>query len=183
MRPATMRLAALLLLLTASLCSHQASTRGWGEGLGSDGTRYRLSPNGISHLTPDGSALARCRWFPLHGTDPLCQAAPGAESRYQRLTYAYPALQGGAWLSFLAMLVLTLAGPQASILIRSLAIFGTLTAILGTLLVLGSAPSAVAVLMGLSFGFGGPGLVMGLIAPVAAATAALLIPSAPPRGG
>ena len=182
MRPTTIRLAALLLLLTAALCGHQASTRGWGEGLGSDGTRFRLSPNGISHRAADGSALASCRWFPLHGTDPLCQAAPGAESRFQRLTYAYPALQGGAWLSFLAMLILTLAGPQASTLIRSLTVLGTLATILGTLLVFGGAPSAVAALAGLRFGFGGPGLIMGLGAAVAAAAAVFLIPSAPPRG-
>lgn len=182
MSPATIRLPALLLLLTAALCSHQASTRGWGEGLASDGVRVVLSPNGISHRTADGSALASCRWFPLHGTDPLCQAAAGSESRLQRLTYAYPALQAGAWLSFLAMLILMLAGPQASTLIRSLIFLGTLATILGTLLVFGSAPSAVAALAGLKFGFGGPGLVMGLVATGAAAAAAFLIPSPPPRG-
>jgi hypothetical protein len=182
MSPATIRLPALLLLLTAALCSHQASTRAWGEGLGTDGTRFRLFPNGISHRAADGSALASCRWFPLHGTDPLCQAAAGAESRFQRLTYAYPSLQGGAWLSFLAMLILTLAGPQASTLIRSLTAIGTLATILGTLLVFGSAPTAVAALAGLTFRFGGPGLVMGLVSAAAAAAAALLIPSAPPRG-
>lgn len=177
------RLTAIALLLTAALCAHQASTRRWGEAFGSDSTRYRLAPNGIAHLGADGSALATCRWFPLHGTDPLCQAAPGAESRFQRLTYAYPALQSGAWLSFLAMLVLTLAGPQASTLIRILAGLATTACILGITLVLSGAPGGAASLVGLPFGFGGTGLVLAAIAPVVALAASLLVPSAATRAG
>jgi hypothetical protein len=169
----------LLLLLAAALCSHQGSTLGWGDGLGPDGTRFRLAPNGISHLATDGSPLDTCHWFPLHGTDPLCQAAPGAEPRYQQLTYAYPALQGGAWLSFLAMLVTTLAGTQAATLTRVLAALATVSAAGGILLVLSSAPSAAAALASLPFGFGGPGVVLAVLGAVAALAATLLIPSPP----
>jgi hypothetical protein len=174
------RLPAILLLLAAALCSHQASTRGWGDAAGPDGTRYRLAPNGLTHLAGDGSALAACRWFPLRGTDPLCQAAAGAESPFQRLTYAYPALQSGAWLSFLAMLVLTLAGPAAAKLCRGLATLATVATLLGVWLVLGHI-SAPAALVALPFGFGGAGLVLAAIAPAASIAGGLLIPAAPPR--
>jgi len=183
MSPAVRRLSAIALLLTAALCAHQASTRGWGSALGPDSTRYRLAPNGIAHLAADGSTLATCRWFPLHGADPLCQAASGAEPRFQRLTYAYPALQSGAWLSFLAMLVLALAGPQASRLIRTLAALATGASMLGILLVLSGAPAGAAALVGLSFGFGGTGLILAIVAPIAALAAGLLIPATAARAG
>lgn len=181
--PSVARIAAIVLLLIAALCAHQASTRAWGEGLGTDATRYRLAPNGISHLAPDGSSLASCRWFPLHGNDPLCQAAPGAESGYQRLTYAYPALQFGAWMAFLAMLVLTLAGPQASRLIRILAGLAVAATLLGLALVLSGAPAGSAVLSQLSFGFGGIGLVLAAMAPVAALAGGVLVPTSAARAG
>jgi hypothetical protein len=176
-------LTAIVLLLTAALCAHQASTRGWGDALGADSTLYRLAPNGIVHLAADGSTLESCRWFPLHGTNPLCQAASGAEHRFQRLTYAYPALQSGAWLSFLAMLVLTLAGPQASRLTRTLAFLATLGSLLGIALVVSGAPTGAAALAGLSFKFGGTGLVLAVIAPVGALAAGLLVPSTRARAG
>ncbi len=181
MSPSSTRLSAILLLLTAALCAHQASTRSWGDATGADSTRYRLAPNGITHLATDGSTLATCRWFPLQGTDPLCQAAAGAEPRFQRLTYAYPALQSGAWLSFLAMLVLTLAGPQASRLTRVLTALATVAFLLGIVLVFSAVPAGAAALAGLSFGFGGTGLILAFVAPVAAVAAGLLIPSAPAR--
>jgi hypothetical protein len=183
MSPSIARLTAIVLLLIAALSAHQASTRGWGDALGADSTRYRLAPNGIAHLAADGSSLASCRWFPLHGTDPLCQAAPGSEPRFQRLTFAYPSLQFGAWMAFLAMLVLTLAGPQASRLIRTLAVLAVAASTLGIALVLSGAPAGAAALSGLSFGFGGTGLVLAVIAPVVALAGGLLIPSTAPRAG
>lgn len=181
MSPSIARLAAIVLLLTAALCAHQASTRGWGDAFGADSTRYRLAPNGIAHLAADGTSLATCRWFPLHGSDPLCRAASGAEPRYQRLTYAYPALQFGAWMAFLAMLVLTLAGPQASRLVRTLAVLAVASSLLGIALVLSGAPAGAAALSGLSFGFGGTGLTLAVIASVVAFAGGLLIPSTPAR--
>lgn len=177
MRPSVTRLSAILLLLTAALCSHQASTRRWGDAVGPEGARLRLAPNGISRVAADGSLLASCRWFPLHGNDPLCQAASGGESRFQRLTYAYPALQTGAWLSFLAMIVLTLAGPQASGLTRTLAALAAAATTLGILLVVSSAPAAAA-LAGLRFGLGGPGLFLAVAAPAADLAGGLLISTA-----
>ncbi len=181
--PSIARIAAIVLLLIAALCAHQASTRGWGEASGADATRYRLAPNGISHLAADGTSLATCRWFPLHGTDPLCQAAPDAAPRYQRLTYAYPTLQFGAWMAFLAMLVLTLAGPQASRLIRILAGLSVAATALGLGLVLSGAPAGSAALSQLSFGFGGIGLILAVIAPVVGLVGGLLVPTTAARAG
>ena len=172
------RLTAILLLLIAAICSHESSVRGWGEAPGPGNTRYRLAPNGLEQLpATEGPALAACHWFPLRGTDPLCQAAAGFEPQFLRLTYAYPALQAGAWLSFLAMVVVLLAGPPAATFTRGVVALGTLSLFLGIGLVVRGGPSAVRSLVSLPFGFGGPGLVLGAIAPVLSIAAGWLLPS------
>jgi hypothetical protein len=184
MRTTSRRLAAIVLLLIAAICSHQASIRGWGGAPGPQTTRYTLAPNGMRQLPATGGpALVTCRWFPLRGTDPLCQAAPGEEGRFSRLTYSYPALQAGAWLSFLAMLTLLLAGTQAAGFTRGLAVLGTLAICAGIALVFAAGPGAVQALASRTFAFGGPGLVLGAIAPVLAIAAATLVPSAAPHAG
>ncbi len=184
MSPSFRRLSALVLLLAAAVCAHQASTRGWGEAQGPDHLHYRLAPNGLSQFPDSGNAAAvSCRWFPLRGTDQLCQAAPGQESRFTRLTYAYPALQAGAWLSFLATVIILLAGPPAASFTRTVVALAAIVSVLGAGFVLSGAPAAVGALAGLPFAFGGPGLVLGILAPVLAAFGGWLTPTPPPRAG
>lgn len=181
MASSSRRLTAIALLLLAAISAHRASVLGWGDAAAPDGTRYRLAPNGLVHLpTGPGAPLSACRWFPLRGTDPLCQATSGAAPRFTRLTYAYPTLQAGAWLSFLGMMILVLAGPPANTLIRITVGLGVAALLGGIALMLDGAPSSVQALAPLAFRYGGTGLTLGVAAPVLALLAALCIP---PSGG
>jgi hypothetical protein len=180
--PSNRRLAAILLLLAAAFCSHRASTLTWGEAQAPQQIRYRLAANGMAKLAgPGDTLLDTCHWFPLRGTDPLCQAAPGQERRFTRLTYAYPALQAGAWLSFLATVVLLLAGPPAATFTRAVVALATIATVLGSVLVVADAPAAVLVLGELPFSYGGPGPLLGGLAPLLATTGGWLVPGLPTR--
>jgi hypothetical protein len=80
-------------LLIAAAALFDASTLGWGGADAPDGTRYKASPVGLSHvLSPHQpvSPTVDCRWHLTSGDADLCAMAPGAEGEYRQLRAVFP---------------------------------------------------------------------------------------------
>lgn len=173
MKSQTRRVLSAAALFLSALAVQQAATAPWGEGSAPDGTRFRLSPIGLSHVvTPQdpGAPTVECRWWPRIGEASLCAPAPGGERAYARLRLAYPALQVALWLSIAALLLQALRIPRAPIahVALSTAPFALLASAI--LIVTRSGPEALAVLQGVRLRFDSLGFA--LAAGAAALTAA-----------
>jgi hypothetical protein len=86
-------LAMVVPLLLAGAALYDASTLGWGGADAPDGTRYKASPVGLSHvLSPRQpvSPTVNCRWYFASGDADLCAMAPGAEAAYRQLLAVFP---------------------------------------------------------------------------------------------
>ena len=84
-------------LLIAGAAIYDASTLAWGGADAPDGTRYKVSPIGLSHvLSPHQtvSPAVDCRWHFAggDGDSDLCAMAPGAEIAYRQLLAVFPLL-------------------------------------------------------------------------------------------
>ncbi|HEX6644766.1 MAG TPA: hypothetical protein VF037_08810 [Gemmatimonadales bacterium] len=150
------RLAAGVALLTAAILLFDASTLGWGGTDAPDGSRYKASPVGLSHvLTPHAPAsdTADCGWYGASGYAQDC--AVGDEVAFRRLQAVYPLV--------IVALVLGLAGaglgldraPRARRMQRSLAAAVLLCAVGAVVLFAGSLRPALAALTELPVGVGG----------------------------
>jgi len=92
-------------LLIAGAALYDASTLGWGGADAPDGTRYKASPIGLSHvLSPHEpvSPTVDCRWYFAGGDEDaeLCAMAPGAEVAYRQLLAVLPLLCVGIIVCF-----------------------------------------------------------------------------------
>ncbi|MGQ0735502.1 MAG: hypothetical protein ACT4QD_17840 [Acidobacteriota bacterium] len=91
-------------LLVAGAALYDASTLAWGGADAPDGTRYKVSPIGLSHvLSPRQpvSPTVNCRWQFASGDADLCAMAPGAEIEYRQLLAVFPLL----WVGIIVCLV------------------------------------------------------------------------------
>jgi hypothetical protein len=87
------RAAAALALLLASTAFQSASTLGWGAADAPDGTRYKVSPVGLSHvLTPNQpvSATIDCGWHRMSEYLTPCTIASGGDAAFRRLQAVFP---------------------------------------------------------------------------------------------
>jgi hypothetical protein len=87
----SLAMAAPLLLAGAAL--YHASTLAWGGAEAPDGTRYKASPIGLSHvLSPRQpvSPTVNCRWYFAGGDADVCAMAPGAAAAYWQLLAVFP---------------------------------------------------------------------------------------------
>ena len=87
------RLAASGALLLAGAALQSASTLGWGAADAADGTRYKASPVGLSHvLTPHQpvSETIDCGWYAASGYPTPCNVAAGGQMAFFQLRTVYP---------------------------------------------------------------------------------------------
>ncbi|MGH9849550.1 MAG: hypothetical protein ACREBD_06795 [Blastocatellia bacterium] len=85
---------AVPLLLAAALL-HDSSTLTWGGADAPDGTRYKISPIGITQvLSPNQtvSPTVKCRWYFAGGDADMCAMAPGATLAYRQLLAIFPVI-------------------------------------------------------------------------------------------
>src|SRR5262249_9553822 len=79
--------------LLAGAALNHASTLAWGGADAPDGTRYKASPIGLSHvLSPRQpvSPTVNCRWYFAGGEADLCAVAPDAGAAYWQLLAVFP---------------------------------------------------------------------------------------------
>ena len=92
-------------LLIAGAALYDASTLAWGGADSPDGTRYKASPIGLSHvLSPRQpvSPTVNCRWHFAGGDAGLCAMAPGAELAYRQLLAVFPLVCGAITVCLIA---------------------------------------------------------------------------------
>ena len=84
-------------LLIAGAALYDASNLAWGGADAPDGTRYKASPIGLSHvLSPRQpvSPTVNCRWYFPGGDADQCIMAPGAGFAYRQLLAVFPLICG-----------------------------------------------------------------------------------------
>ncbi|MGH9935074.1 MAG: hypothetical protein ACREAM_02440 [Blastocatellia bacterium] len=82
-------------LALAAAALYGASTLTWGGADAPDGSRYKISPIGITHvLSPNQpvSPTVKCSWYFADKNADLCTPAPGAEAAYRQLLAVFPLL-------------------------------------------------------------------------------------------
>lgn len=148
--------AALILLAAAGFTS--ARTLAWGGADATDGTRYKVSPVGTSHVLRPNQTVSptrACRWSPPQGDPDLCAVRAG-ESRAFAFLRLVPHLLHAATLgSFAGLLLLFIPSARARGL-PSLALgSAVLLALSAPWLWVTTVPRALVVLDGLDVGVGG----------------------------
>ncbi len=100
-------LAVAVPLLLAAAALYHSSTLTWGGADAPDGTRYKISPIGITHvLSPRQtvSPTVKCSWYFTGGDAGLCAMAPEAEGAYGQLLAIFPLLCAGVAVSLMGCL-------------------------------------------------------------------------------
>ena len=83
---------AIPLLLAAAVMAH-ASTLGWGGAEAADGTRYKASPVGLSHVLKPRQQVSPtddCRWYLADAHHPRCRMAVDAGAAPWQLMSVFP---------------------------------------------------------------------------------------------
>jgi hypothetical protein len=167
------RVTCALLLVLAALAVNYSSTLSWGGAEAADGTRYKVSPNGILHVLEPGTTISPTvlsQWSPEAGDALLRAVAPGGERAYTRLKLTYPLLQTGFWLALAgaAAVLLPFWQRQRRMLFTILASGAAGAILAAVVLFITSTAGALAVLTeSKDFGYGGTlGCMLVGIAPV-----------------
>lgn len=148
--------AALLLLGAAGLMS--ARPLGWGGADAPDGTRYKASPVGLSHVLQPRQAISAtrdCTWSPPGGNAGLCAVAPGGEAAFRMLRMVPMVVTAAALLCVLGAILLVVGKLAIEGVARAALTAAVATALAAPLLFAKAAPKALAALQGLEFGVGG----------------------------
>jgi hypothetical protein len=145
-------------LVLAALAFRSSSRLGWGAADALDGTRFKVSPVGMSHvLTPQQlvSETVDCGWHSASGYPTPCVIAADGQDAFTRLKAVYP-------LSKIAILLCAVAGAIAARRsrgsARTVCVLAATSAIAGTSAVILFAYSfgdALQELRGLTVGTGG----------------------------
>ncbi|HEX5004419.1 MAG TPA: hypothetical protein VFV65_03840 [Gemmatimonadales bacterium] len=147
-----------LALVVAAAAFGSASRLGWGAADAHDGTRYKVSPVGLSHvLTPHQpvSETIDCGWYPLSGYAAPCAIAPGGAAAFRLLRAVFPLLVAAVACCLLGVLV-AVAGPSGMATSRRvLSSIAALSGLSALVLFANSCGAALADLRGLRVGTGG----------------------------
>jgi hypothetical protein len=152
------RIAAAGLLLLVALMLYRSRELAWGGADAPDGTRYKVSPVGISHvlnLMQTVSPTEDCRWGSAPPPGTLCAVAPGGASAFRYLRLVPALLAGAAVLSLASAVALFPAGRTAWWVRAVFLAAASLVAVAAPVVFDASAPGALASLQGLTFGTGG----------------------------
>jgi amino acid transporter len=177
--PRGWRFAAAVALVLAALALRSASTLGWAGADVPDGTRYKASPVGLSHvLTPHQltSRTEDCGWHSASGYAEPCAIASDGGAAFRRLTAVYPLVLFAVFLC-VAGAVLSLRPARRLLAAQRVAAAGAvLVVLLAVVLFAGSVQAALAPLAGLAVGVGGTLGTMQLSAAVLLCLATCLSP-------
>jgi hypothetical protein len=152
----SMRVASASALLLAAAALYPASTLGWGGGDAPDGTRFKASPVGLSHvLQPQQpqSPTDDCGWYAVSGYTKQCEVAQGGNRAFALLKTVYPLV----WIAILVALL----GAGSIILGKSSPVAALAAPVVAAILVLAVVLFAITVnvalaeLSGVPVGVGG----------------------------
>lgn len=175
-------LGAVAIFLTA-IALQQATTRPWGQGAGSDGSRYVLSVVGLSRITAgaSGSRTDDCRWWPVYGDTTLCGARVGGEVAYRRMRLAYPFLQVAMWLAVASLLLQTLRVPRQRLLQAVVPAAASALTTAGIVFVMRGASMGLGALDQVAIRFSAPAFALAVAAAVLSALSAVIALTPDPR--
>ena len=108
------RLLAAGALLLSAWAVYSSVPLGWGGADAPDGTRFKVSPGGLSHVLEPHATVSpdvKCGWSPPSGEAELCRVAPGAEAAHARLRTVRPLLLGTAALAIAGSVLALTAAP------------------------------------------------------------------------
>ncbi len=148
--------AALLLLGAAGLMA--ARPLGWGGADAPDGTRFKASPVGLSHVLRPRQAVSAtrdCTWSPPGGDAGLCAVAPGGEAAFRMLRMVPMVVAAAALCCLLGAVLLVVGKPASAGLVRAVLSAAVAMSLAAPLLFAMATPNALAALQGLEFGAGG----------------------------
>ena len=150
------RFPAALALALAALALHSSATLGWGGTDAPDGSRFKASPVGLSHvLTPDRleSATVDCGWYRASGYPAPCEI--GDSGAFAMLRAVYPLILLAALLSFGGAAFAVFRARRPRTMVRAFAGAGGLAALAGLALFAVSVRPALAAIAELPVGVGG----------------------------
>lgn len=190
----TRRAISAVAICFVAVATQRAATSVWASAAAPDGTRYTLSPVGVSRAparTPSAAATgapssaspptaADCRWWPQYGDRALCAVQPGAEGSFARLRLAYPLLLIALWTSVLSLLLQVIRVPASATRQAVLPTVVCVSALLAVVFVR-QAPNALTAAQGLSFEFGTVGFWLAVAAAGLSAVSATLLLTKDPR--
>ena len=185
---ASSRVATAVAMLGAALALDASSTRYWGGGAASDGTRWKASPVGLSHvLTPlrTTSPTVNCGWHREPGFASTCEVRAGNEGAFSRLRAVYPLVRATALACVLAALAAILLPVARHGVVRA-ASAGVVTLVVAAVALFAtSLRPALAVLSDVAVGTGGTLGTMQVATAtiVAVAVASMPAPAAAPGKG
>ena len=145
-------------LLLAGVALRSASTLGWGGADAPDGTRFKVSPIGLSHvLTPRQpvSSTVDCRWYRVTGNARPCALAAGGTSAFRQLLAVYPLLWVGIGTCLIGILLQAWSGSPSRLAQRIVSGVAAMVPALALWLFARSVDRALAELGGLFVGTGG----------------------------
>ena len=180
--PRVARIVAAALLLLGAAALYTARPLGWGAAEAPDGTRFKVSPVGLSHVLEPRqpiSATRDCLWSPPGGDATLCAVAPGGEPAFRALRMVHWIVAVAALLSVLGAVLLLVQTPAMDRPARAALTASVVAALAAPLIFAHAAPRALAALEGLEFGVGGTRGVLQLC--VTAAVLAGLAAGMPPH--
>jgi hypothetical protein len=172
------RAAGAVALAMAACLFVASATLGWGAADAPDGSRYKASPVGLSHvLTPDRpvSDTEDCGWWAASGYRAPCPVTAGEGAAYRALRTVYPLVLVAAGLAVLGA-VASLRRPGTAR--RAVAVGAALAVPVAIALFAWSAPRALAALADLPFGVGGTLGTLQAVAGVLLCLATALAPTA-----
>ena len=175
------RVVSATFLAIAACLLYSCATLGWGEADAPDGSRFKASPVGLSHvLTPDQatSRTEDCGWYEASGYASPCVIAD--RNAFAELKLIYPFVIAGAVLCVLAALSTLVRRSWSARGQRILACVAAGLAIAAPILFGHTATEALAALRGLPFGVGGS---LGTMQLLVAILMCLTVCTVPPRRG
>lgn len=150
------RLAAAAALGGAALALHSSSTLGWAGADAADGSRFKASPVGLSHvLTPARleSETVDCGWHRVSSYADPCTVADA--SAFGWLRTVYPLVLSSALLALAGSVTALLRSPRSTSMHRALAGSAGAVALVALVLFAQSVRPALAAITGLPVGVGG----------------------------
>jgi hypothetical protein len=154
MTASTRRALSAVAIVCVAVAVQRAATSGWARAATADGTRYTLSPVGLSRAGVPGvsASAAYCRWWPMDGDRTLCAVGAGGAAAHERLRLAYPLLFVGLWTAVLSLVLQVIRIP-ASAARQSVLPIAVCVCTLVAIAIVRDAPNGLAVLQGVPVRF------------------------------
>lgn len=166
----------MLCIALAAFALQRGATLPWASADLPDGSRYTLTPVGLTHVGAgdSGDILRDCRWWPRYGDADLCAMAPGGDAAYGRLRATYTLVSVAMWVAVIALFVQVLAIPRSAAVRAAVTWAVPALSLAAIVTFMTGAQPGLAVLQTLSLGVGGLGFGLVVAATVLSAASAWL---------